>query len=143
MVDEAHVLQDWEDFRCESVGVSSTCAVRRCTIASNTDVHLCSSVHSGVCIQASLHATVGDERYMECAMVACTASASKKLADMCRYLPMETATCIRMPVVKENLQICITEKGNSRQAETSLVRLVKHSGADTILVFCCEMSARR
>ena len=76
-------------------------------------------------------------------MVACTASARKKVANMCRYLHMETATCIRMPVMKESLQICITEKGNSRQAETSLVRLVKHSGADTILVFCCEMSARR
>jgi superfamily II DNA helicase RecQ len=49
--------------------------------------------------------------------------------------------------VRNNLHICISSKGNSRDAEKSLARLVQRSSAQKVLVFCrsrkeCEKTAR-
>jgi superfamily II DNA helicase RecQ len=69
--------------------------------------------------------------------VACTATASAAVQqDIQECLHMKDPVCIRMPVTKRNLQICIASKGNSREAEMSLARLVKRSSSRTVLVFC-------
>jgi superfamily II DNA helicase RecQ len=72
-------------------------------------------------------------------LVGCTATANEgAVEDISAYLKMHRPTVIRMPVVKSNLHICITEKGNSKQAEVSLVRMLRMSTSQTVIVFCCE-----
>jgi hypothetical protein len=74
-------------------------------------------------------------------VVACTATASAVVQrDIEECLHMKNPRCIRMQVVRNNLHICISSKGNSREAEISLARLVKRSSAKRVLVFCCSTS---
>jgi ATP-dependent DNA helicase RecQ len=81
-------------------------------------------------------------------VVACTATATAEVQrDIEQCLHMKAPRSIRMEVVKKNLHICISSKGNSREAEISLARLVKQSSAKKVLVFCCsrrncELTAR-
>jgi superfamily II DNA helicase RecQ len=81
-------------------------------------------------------------------VVACTATASAQVQrDIQECLHMRNPRCIRMEVVRSNLHICISSKGNIRQAELSLARLVKGSSSKTVLVFCgtrsdCERTAQ-
>jgi ATP-dependent DNA helicase RecQ len=72
-------------------------------------------------------------------VVACTATASALVQrDIEQHLHMKNPRCVRMPVLRTNLHICISAKGNSREAERSLARLVKRSSARRVLVFCCS-----
>jgi superfamily II DNA helicase RecQ len=81
-------------------------------------------------------------------VVACTATASAVVQrDIEECLHMNNPRCIRMPVVRNNLHICICSKGNIRDAERSLALLVKRSSAKKVLVFChsrreCERTAQ-
>jgi ATP-dependent DNA helicase RecQ len=69
--------------------------------------------------------------------VACTATASAAVQqDIQNCLRMKDPLCIRMPVAKNNLQLCIASKGNKGEAERSLARLVKRSSSKTVIVFC-------
>jgi superfamily II DNA helicase RecQ len=71
-------------------------------------------------------------------VVACTATASAVLRDIEQCLHMKEPRCIRMQVVRNSLHLCMSSKGNSREAEKTLARLVKRSRAHKVLVFCCS-----
>ena len=72
-------------------------------------------------------------------VVACTATAcASATEDIVQYLHMREPRIIRASVVKQNLHIYVTEKGNKARSEVSLIQMLHLSTSQRVPVFCCE-----
>lgn len=131
VVDEAHVVMQWETFRCALVYHCSW--HRRDTVTGGVQPFLFSllllrrPVYSTL---ASLRGTFASQ------FVACTATADERTRQqIVDTLGMAAPEIVSMPVSRHNMSLFVARK-HPRSSEADLVQLLRRSSATHVLVFC-------
>lgn len=127
VVDEAHLVLHWDDFRCVLLVDN---LMLRCIV--------CFIYYALPVCRRPMYRALADLRgSLVSQVVACTATAdSSTLYEIQRCLGMHaSAVVISMPIRRPNLCLFVTQK-TPRACESDLVRVIQCSSAQRVLVFC-------